>query len=145
MNSEHMATGLLHLMRRLTEVMNIEIDLLKNNRPGDLEELQPEKAALASAYDDQMRQLREKPGLLDNVEGPLRQELHDESLAFHTALKSNLAAISAARKVGERVVQAISNAVTDHLQPKFGYSRSGSMARERQGISSFALAFDDRV
>ena len=131
---------LLTLMRELEEVMRAEDALLRDMRLERLKALQEQKAALADAYDAELRRLRNAPDAVGALEPEVRRALDEAMRSFREAVRANARRLEAARKVVEGIVKALGESVTAAQRP--ARYRPGSADRGAQVVS---LALNHRV
>jgi DNA repair exonuclease SbcCD ATPase subunit len=111
--------------QKLTELLEREIELLKNLKPQDIRDLQQDKTALATVYERQIRNLRGKATLLAGVDAKLKERLRQATLRFQITLSENERAIRAVKTVSERLMRAVVSAVADHKSSTPSYTRAG--------------------
>jgi len=86
------------------------------------EQIQAEKEALAQAYEREWRELRTTPEVMGGLEMAVRETLEHELRAFQAAIKANLDALEAGRRVLEGVVRRLGEhaASTRGTAPGYG-------------------------
>jgi len=100
-------THFLTLIRQLRAVLERETACLKAMQVGRVEELQAEKEALATAYERELRALRTAPEVMAGLEMTVRETFEHELRALQAAIKANLDALEAGRRVLEGVVRRL--------------------------------------
>ena len=90
---------LLTLMRELEGVMRQENALLREMKLARLADLQTEKAALAEAYETELRSLRSAPEAVASLPTAVRQSLEQATREFQLTVRSNVNALLAGRAV----------------------------------------------
>lgn len=130
------AAMLLTLIRRLEEVMRAEGALLREMRLSRLQSLQEDKAALAHAYEAELRRLCTSPDKMAALEPEQREALALAMRGFQAAAESNRRQLEAARRVVEGIVRALGDSAGVG-QARHSY-RPGPAARSGQ-ILSLAL------
>ena len=88
---------LLTLMRELEGVMRQENALLREMKLARLADLQTEKAALAEAYETELRSLRSAPEAVASLPTAVRQSLEQATREFQLTARSNVNALLAGR------------------------------------------------
>jgi hypothetical protein len=83
-------TVLITLMRRLSQLMDHERTVLRGLRLESLVDIQEEKAALAEAYEIELRRLRRGPETIAVLDQPVRERLHESMRSFQESLAANL-------------------------------------------------------
>ncbi len=131
---------------RLIELMEREIAILLDMRPGDVAELQDEKSTLTDAYETHLSVLRDEPAMLAALAPPLKDELMRVAMRLNATVAENARALDAARTANERLLKAIVDAVTAERERNAGYSRTGAKACPRPGRSApVSLSVDTRL
>ncbi len=131
---------------RLIELMEREIAILRDMRPGDVAPLQAEKDALSAAYETHLAALRDEPVLLAALASPLKDELMRVAMRLNAVVAENARALDAARAANERLLKAIVDAVAAERERTAGYSRTGARARAATGRTvPVSLSVDTRL
>ena len=148
MQHEERIGGLIRIASRLIEVMRREIEMLREMRPHELDELQAQKNELADAYEQQVRGLAGEPEALTAVAPALRQEFAEVASEFNKVMAENESALHATRFAHERLLKAVVAAIDERRNSFKGYSASGAPAarqvRGRRNVSA-PLTFDERL
>lgn len=146
MTSERNQIGLLiDLTGRLTAIMSQEIELLRAMRASDIGALQEEKVKLATAYASVFQAVRKTPSVVKNAAPQLREALKQATARLKATLDDNLLAVQAAKDVNERLIRAISDAVTQTRAAAPVYTATGSTAPVAAAAGSVSLAIDHHV
>jgi len=114
-------TALLNAMEKLMNVAQSETDLLKSREYKKAADLLPEKQKLASEYEQQSAYLRGDPELFRNLDSSAVDRLKTAAGQFHQTLDTNMKTLAAAREAGDRLVNAIRNAVMEEEGRDRGY------------------------
>ncbi len=131
---------------RLIELMEREIAILRDMRPGDVASLQGEKDALAGAYETHLAALRDEPVLLAALAPPLKDELMRVAMRLNATVAENARALEAARTANERLLKAIVDAVAAERERATGYSQTGARLRPAAGRAApVSLSVDTRL
>ncbi|HEX8373744.1 MAG TPA: hypothetical protein VF606_01030, partial [Geminicoccaceae bacterium] len=101
------AATLMALMRDLEGLMGAENALLRDVRLDRLRGLQDEKAALATAYEAELRRLRAAPEVAGALEPEARVALEAGMRRVRAAARTTARRLEAARGVVEGVVKAL--------------------------------------
>jgi uncharacterized membrane protein YgcG len=128
MDALEQVTVLMTLMRRLTQVMDHERTILRGMRLDALREAQHEKGLLAEAYEIELRRLRGRPELVQELDPAIRAELFEAMRAFQERLRVNRIALEAAREVVEKVVRTIGDSLREANGVR-GYTSGGGGTR----------------
>jgi hypothetical protein len=108
---EHV-TILMTLMRRLGQLMDQERTILHGLRLDSLTDIQEEKAALAEAYEIELRRLRRSPEMMCGLEHQVRERLHDSMRSFQESLAANLDTLIDTQMAVEEVLLNIMHSLT---------------------------------
>ena len=129
------------LTARLAQVLATETDLLSSMRVSEIEKLQKEKIMLVEALERQKRLIERRPELLATMSDDQALELAQVIEIFQAVMKENHRRLLIAREVNRKVVEAISDAVTEANQNQV-YDKTGS-----PDISggSIAVSLDKRI
>lgn len=124
---------MLDATQRLSELLMEEAEHLKAMRVAELAPLQEEKLRLTRLLETAQARMAADPGFVTKANAAQREELLllADDLAF--AVEENFRHVSVARAVNSRVMQAISEVVSDHQRPAT-YDRSG-MASSRAHLT----------
>jgi TolA-binding protein len=141
----NLVENVIEVTQRLTALLEREIELLKNLKPQDIRDLQHDKTALATAYEKQIRDLREKPALLSAADSKLKERLRQATLRFQTTLVENERAIRAVKTVSERLMRAVVAAVADHKSGSPAYTRAGVTSGGAATAKSVSLAVNRQL
>jgi hypothetical protein len=110
---EHV-TILMTLMRRLGQLMDHERTVLHGLRLESLTDIQEEKAALAEAYDIELRRLRRTPEMMSALDQPVRERLHEDMRSFQESLAANLDTLIDMQMAVEEVLLNIMHSLRNH-------------------------------
>ncbi len=125
------AAALMTLMRELEGLMGAENALLRDMRLERLCGLQDEKAALAAAYEAELRRLRATPEIAGALAPEARLALEEGMRRFRAAARANAQRLEAARGVVEGVVEGVVKALGSSLSASRnagGYRPGGAPA-----------------
>jgi len=139
--------SLIRIGSRLVELMEREIALLRDMRPGGLETLQAEKTALVVAYEESLAAIKDDPKLIAACAPPIKDELMRIAAKLNVTVAANERAISAARAANERLLKAVVDAVAADRDRTSGYSRNGARAATSASrrASPVSLNIDTRL
>lgn len=137
--------NLIDLTSRLTSIINQEISLLRAMRTSDIGQLQDEKTELATAYAGAFQAVRKRPSVVKDADPIVREALKQATAALKVALDENVLAVHAARDVNERLIRAISDAVSQTRDAAPVYTATGSSAPAAAAAGSVSLAIDQHI
>ena len=101
------------LTARLAQVLAQEADYLQEMRVSKIADLQKEKLLLTAALDVQKRQFEKDNTLMDDVTEQEREDLTAVIEIFDTILAENHRRLLMAKEVNQRIVEAITDVVTE--------------------------------
>ena len=115
-------TVVMTLMEQLRAVMAEENTLVRQMKLDRLNELHAEKAALADAYELELRRLRSQPELMADLPNDVRQHLEEITRSFQDASKANANILMAARTMVERMMRKLGDSMSA-TSPAPGYGQ----------------------
>ena len=118
---------LIIVANRLADLMARENEILRSMRPGDIRDLQKDKAELAQSYERMMLAVQKDPSVLTTATPSLREALRTVTIRFTKVLGENERTLRAVRSVSERLMKTIVVAATEQREGA-AYSRAGLMS-----------------
>ena len=113
------------LTARLAQILAEEVDLLGEMKVSKIADLQKEKLFLISALEAQKKLLDKKPHLAETIPSQDKQDLKEVMDVFNDILEENHHKLKVAKKVNEKIVQAITSVVRDSTKSA-SYSGKGT-------------------
>lgn len=113
------------LTARLAQILAEEVDLLNEMKVSKIADLQKEKLFLISSLEAQKKRLKENPGFSETIPSRDKQDLQEVIHVFNDILEENNHKLKVARKVNEKIVQAITSVVRDSTKSA-AYGRQGT-------------------
>ena len=146
-NSAARAADLLKVLNRLTDVLQQEIHLLRDMKPGEMQSLQHDKIILTAAYEAMIGELRRNPKLLEGLEARLRDQVVEAATGFQQVLTDNARALFAVREANDRLFKAVVRAVEDKRNEARGYAAGGKFAPLAGAVTAepVSLSVDQRL
>ena len=138
MDGLEQVTVLMTLMRQLEQVMDHERELVGRMRLDSLSDIQAEKAALADAYEIELRRLRKSPEIVARVDPLVRAEFQAAMRDFQASVGRNASTLQTAILVAERVVRTIGDGLADLGHAGTAY-KSESACEPRGRVIPLAL------
>ncbi len=136
---------LIFVSARLIDVINRELEFLKNMQPQEIRELQAEKEDLAKAYERCIFEIKANPELLNQCGATLKSRLEKVTGTFNATLTENERSLRAVKSVSERLLSVIVNAVAEK-QSGAAYSSSGVIGSGAMGPNqSLPFAVDQSL
>jgi hypothetical protein len=117
--------GLIKIGARLIDVMEREIAMLRDMRPGELKGLASDKDTLVAAYEDCMAPLKSDDKLIASASPAIKEELMRIAAKLNVTVAANERALSAAKAANERLLKAVVDAVAADRQRGTGYAKNG--------------------
>jgi len=129
--------------RRLTAVLDDEIELLRGLDLAELRELSEEKARLTEIWASQSAGLQGDRGFAESIEPRLRDEFLDVVEALQRTAQANAGALRAALDAHDRLFRAIASAAQEQRGGKAaaGYAAGGQRPAPRP-LATVGVAFD---
>lgn len=121
---------LIELTGRLDEIFTQENTILRQGRPSGLAPLQGEKARLAAAYAQSIRDAAANRAAMSAAGDRLLQELREITQSFETHAREQRGLLMGAQRAGEGVVAAIAS---EAAAPTPGYGTPGYSPRGVHG------------
>ncbi len=129
---------LVAIVGRLTSAIERERASFANRRPRELEQMLPEKQALAELYTNEMRFLAKERAWIDAASPSARQRLRAAVQDLRALLADYLRAILARRTVVEGLVRTLGQEVARQREPLTAYGDAGALPAR----GAAAIAFD---
>lgn len=107
MTAEARVRALIDLTEALSAIVTRENDILATRRPRELQPLQAEKARLAAAYAQSIRDIASDRQSVAGASGPLIEKLREMTKTFEGCAIRQQALLEGATKAGEGLVRAV--------------------------------------
>lgn len=104
---------LIAITESLSDILARENEALEARRPGEILPLQSEKARLAAAYAQAIREVALNRRIVDGADPSLLDELREITEGFEARAARQRALLDAAIKAGESVVRAVADEAAD--------------------------------
>ena len=101
--------ALMEITQSLSAIFAQENDLLETRRPREIAPLQAEKARLAAAYAQSIRDVAQNRATVQSADSGLLAELRDITASFEARATHQRALLEGAAKAGEGVIKAIAD------------------------------------
>lgn len=128
--------SLLALTERLTTLIQDENDKVQAGDRAVLRKNQAEKDTLARQYDEELRAVRQNPGMLKGGNPALREKLKAATKRFEKASEKHSLIAVALMQVADNLIKTIRNATIEKKQPVTGYGRNGVVNRMPSGYGA---------
>ncbi len=131
--AEQQVSAVISIASRLIEIMNSEINVLRDMRIAGLDTLQEEKNRLVVAYENAVGELQSQPEIFVAVNEAMKLEFAEVVSSFNKVLADNERALHAAQVAHNRLLKAIIHAVEETRQPVKTYSANGAITNPYRG------------
>jgi hypothetical protein len=131
----------LTVIRQLQHVVMRETEALRQMKLAPLADLQAEKAALATAYEREVRALRADPGIFASLDLAVRESFAEASRELQATIATNMRALEAARQVVDGVVRTLSQSMAS-VQRRPSYAPGG---RASEPAASVPVALNREI
>jgi len=111
---------LIALTEELTEIISRENMLLRAQRPSEIAPMQADKARLAAAYAQSIRQVAANRTAVTGAGSALIEELRSLTRIFEARADQQRALLDGARAAGETVIRAIAEEAGGKSDEKYG-------------------------
>ncbi|MEZ5922211.1 MAG: hypothetical protein R3C60_12795 [Parvularculaceae bacterium] len=119
---------LIALTEELTEIISRENMLLRAQRPSEIAPLQADKARLAAAYAQSIRQVAADRTAVTGAGAALIEELRSLTKIFEERADQQRALLDGARAAGETVIRAIAEEAGGKSGEKYGGAAKAAAA-----------------
>ncbi len=139
---------MIDLTTRLADLVEGEIKVLRERRPGELARSAAEKEELARSYQEELNALRANPDVVKAAPKAEVEALRVAGLRLNRVLDDQRRRVSAAREVSERMLRAVTEEVQKNKTPYNVYTAAASYAkpnRKKPTAVPTALAFHEVV
>ncbi|NOZ66673.1 MAG: hypothetical protein GXP00_09305 [Alphaproteobacteria bacterium] len=126
---------LINTIKDLTRVITEETNLLKTNRPKELERFLPLKNQLMASYQKEMADLNNRGGLLGSGNGPAIRQLKQESRVFQSVLTRHTRLVKALKTISENMIKTISDEVVKRQNQASRYGADGAKSTNKHPTS----------
>lgn len=130
-NTRNPVVSLASIMRRLSEVIHAENDLIHDRRPGEIKHLQEEKGRLSAAYAKEMEFVRKNGGVSAFASADQLRELKRQTKAFNDLVENHRKLVERSRAITEGMLRAIGQEVARRNESANGYGNNALPPRPR--------------
>jgi flagellar biosynthesis/type III secretory pathway chaperone len=138
MNMQQRVDNLIDIITRLGEVLQQEMDLLRQMKVREIEPLQEIKDRLTDAYQARLNEIQKNIAAYQTLPPAARERLKRTNQKFREIVTNNMLAVSASRTANSSIVEMISEAVLAQQQQVRGYGADGGVRKSRK--SAYELA-----
>lgn len=147
MTANERIDALIDLTERLSGCLEQELTALGERRIDTVAELHREKAKLTTAYETEIKQLRQAGDMLLSLGADRRHALAIAAARLKRSMVDNERALRAAKTVNDRVLKAVVEAVEQERGQPVGYGQRGRapVAMPRRAGTVSAVTLDERL
>lgn len=120
-------TSLIEITRSLSDIFAKENDLLSSSRPRELAPMQAEKARLAAAYAQSIRDIAANRTIVEGADTTLLSTLREITQTFEARAARQRSLLDGAKAATEGVIKAVAEEAADKA-PGYDYRRAVSSA-----------------
>lgn len=131
--------SLIEITESLSEIFLQENALLAGSRPRDITPLQPEKARLAAAYAQSIRDIAANRSIVEGADTALLSQLREITQTFEARAAKQRALLDGARQAAEGVVKAVAEEAAA-AQDSCSYG-----ARENAQVKPAPISIDENA
>ena len=132
------AGDLIRMTDRLSQLMEEEVDLLRDRRANDIQALQSNKESLAAVYQRVITDLQQNPTALAGLDDERRDRLKHAAARLQGAATGNAIALRSAIEANHQLIETIAGAIRDQGNAHAPYTANGRVAHGN-GVQSKRL------
>lgn len=133
------ADNLIAMTDRLSQLMEQEIELLRDRRAKDIQAMQVDKESLAAVYQRIIGDLQKNPKALDGLDDRRRERLRHAAARLQGAATGNAIALRSAIDANHQLIETIAAAIRDESNAHAPYLANGRVAHSRGGPARKSL------
>lgn len=119
---------ILDLTKRLSALVEREIELLQTHQPHRLAEHEEERTRLSLLYAREMQAMRADPAAARALDRRRIEQLKEDTAAFNTALDRHKRLVLRMRRVTEGIIKAVADEAVRQKSPRAVYGATGFAA-----------------
>ena len=136
---------LIEITKNLTEILNEEMECLKNHRPAEIKKFQKRKNILTASYHKELNDIKLNGGLAFAGSGEIVRTLKRESRHFQTTLEKHHRFIKAKKNLSEQMIKDISIEVANQNGANSKYGRDAKINNNTLAASTTSLAINTTI
>ena len=141
-SAEEHVRSLIALTESLSEIFASENDILIAQRPSDIAALQQDKARLAAAYAQSIRDAALNPGLVQSAQPALLSELRAITKTFEDRAERQRTLLQGAQNAAQGIIRAISDEANAVNNNNAAYTRP---AHRERAASAAPISINESV
>lgn len=122
------AAELIRMTDRLSQLMEQEVELLRDRRANDIQALQSDKESLAAMYRRTITDLHQNPSALAGLDEPRRDRLKHAAARLQGAATGNAIALRSAIEANHQLIETIAGAIREQSNAHAPYMANGRVA-----------------
>ena len=126
-SSTERAEQLVILTERLTNLMELEVQLLNEQRPHDIATFIEERTMLSTIYSQEMALIKKDRSLIEGITRDLKDRLRETTGKFQATLAAHELVLQRLKSISERIIKAVSDEVTKTRSPNLGYGKNAML------------------
>ena len=119
---------LIRMTDRLSQLMEQEVELLRDRRANDIQALQSDKESLAAVYQRVITDLQHNPTALQGLDDSRRDRLKHAAARLQGAATGNAIALRSAIEANHQLIETIAGAIREQSNEHAPYMANGRVA-----------------
>ena len=119
---------LIRMTDRLSQLMEQEVELLRDRRANDIQALQSDKESLAAVYQRVITDLQHNPTALQGLDDSRRDLLKHAAALLQGAATGNAIALRSAIEANHQLIETIAGAIREQSNEHAPYMANGRVA-----------------
>jgi len=121
--------------------MELEVQLLNEQRPQDIETFVEERTMLSTIYSQEMLLIKPDRSLINGITRDLKDRLREATAKFQATLAAHQLVLQRLKSILERIIKAVSDEVTRTRTPNLGYG-TNALLNATPATASLPLALN---
>jgi flagellar biosynthesis/type III secretory pathway chaperone len=127
------ANSLINMTDRLSQLMEQELEMLRDRRGRDIEALQSDKESMAAVYQRLIGDVQRNPTALKGLDDSSRERLKHAAARLQGAATGNAIALRSAIEANHQLIETIAAAIRDQGNAHAPYTANGRVAQGAAG------------
>ncbi|PIR37310.1 MAG: hypothetical protein COV35_09440 [Alphaproteobacteria bacterium CG11_big_fil_rev_8_21_14_0_20_39_49] len=124
------------VIKRLTDILSIEIQMIKDMKLAKLHTLQDEKLKLLSVVESFKETIQENPDILASINEATKRELTQANNEFEKLINEDGEQLIKAKKVHQIIMESIRKVLDDKQKNSMSYNQEGIIGSNKKKILS---------
>ncbi len=130
------ALNMIATTKRLSEIIQEEVDLLKKMKVSQLHTLHDEKLSLTSTLEEYKEVFVNNPNAINSIPGEMKRKIRDQALKFESIIEEDGKQLSRVMKIQEIVWGVIQEKSAKQMSSNRGYDKNGNLTYKRNNIAN---------